>query len=245
MDDILDTLDRIGRALALEFAGQWGARLGGDVTVAPSGTAAGAGHLVSLPVEGPIAGPITLWIDAPGAAATARQAMALDRAPATDEIQSTLAAILAKACDALRARPDGAALVFGTPAFRAGGPARDAHTLFLAVPNVASCQVAVGGTQPPLPLPAPPADPRLDAVLDVDLPLVVRFGRAVMLLRTIADLGPGSVIDMARSPDEPVDLLVGDRLIARGEVVIVGGHYGVRVTELMEGRAAAAHLEAR
>jgi flagellar motor switch protein FliN/FliY len=40
------------------------------------------------------------------------------------------------------------------------------------------------------------------------------------------------VIDMARSPDDPVELLVGDRLIARGEVVIVGGNYGVRVTEL-------------
>ena len=60
---------------------------------------------------------------------------------------------------------------------------------------------------------------RLDAVLDVDLPLVVRFGRAVMPLRALADLGPGSVVDMGRSPDEPVELLVGDRLIARGEVV--------------------------
>lgn len=75
-------------------------------------------------------------------------------------------------------------------------------------------------------------DPRLDAVLDVDLPLVVRFGRAIMPLRALADLGPGSVIDMGRSPDEPVELLVGDRLIARGEVVIVGGNYGVRITEL-------------
>jgi flagellar motor switch protein FliN len=75
-------------------------------------------------------------------------------------------------------------------------------------------------------------DPRLDAVLDVDLPLVVRFGRAIMPLRSLADLGPGSVIDMGRSPDEPVELLVGDRLIARGEVVIVGGNYGVRITEL-------------
>ena len=69
-------------------------------------------------------------------------------------------------------------------------------------------------------------------MLDVELPLVVRFGRAVMPLRALADLGPGSIVDMARSPDEPVDLLVGDRLIGRGEVVIVGGNYGVRLTEL-------------
>ena len=89
-----------------------------------------------------------------------------------------------------------------------------------------------------------PPSPRLDAVMDVDLPLIVRFGRAVMPLRALADLGPGSVIDMGRSPDEPVELLVGERLVARGEVVIVGGNYGVRITELT-GNQAAVELEAR
>ena len=88
-------------------------------------------------------------------------------------------------------------------------------------------------------------DFRLDAVLDVDLPLVVRFGRAIMPLRALAELGPGSVIDMGRSPDEPVELLVGERLIARGEVVIVGGNYGVRITELAAGRPQPTGLEAR
>ena len=87
-------------------------------------------------------------------------------------------------------------------------------------------------------------DTRLDAVLDVELPLVVRFGRAVMPLRSLADLGPGSVIDMGRSPDEPVELLVGERLVARGEVVIVAGNYGVRITELT-GQQVATELEAR
>ena len=87
-------------------------------------------------------------------------------------------------------------------------------------------------------------DARLEAVLDVDLPLVVRFGRAVMPLRALAGLGPGSVVDMGRSPDEPVELLVGERLIARGEVVIVAGNYGVRITELMTARPHASELEA-
>lgn len=68
--------------------------------------------------------------------------------------------------------------------------------------------------------------------MDVDLPLTVRFGRTVMNLKTLSTLGPGSMVDMGRSPDEPVELLVGERLIARGEVVIVGGNYGVRVTEI-------------
>jgi flagellar motor switch protein FliN/FliY len=84
---------------------------------------------------------------------------------------------------------------------------------------------------------ATPPDARLEAVFDVDLPLVVRFGRAVMPLRALADLGPGSVIDMGRSPDEPVELLVGERVIARGEVVIVSGNYGVRITELTGGQS--------
>jgi flagellar motor switch protein FliN/FliY len=102
-------------------------------------------------------------------------------------------------------------------------------------------------TETPQPLSAVigqlPAETRLDAVLDVELPLVVRFGRAVMPLRALADLGPGSVIDMGRSPDEPVELLVGERIIARGEVVIVSGNYGVRITELTGQHAA--ELEAR
>ena len=78
----------------------------------------------------------------------------------------------------------------------------------------------------------------------MDLPLVVRFGRTVMPLRAVADLSPGSVVDMGRSPDELVELLVGERLIARGEVVIVGGNYGVRITELTGSRRSA-ELEAR
>jgi flagellar motor switch protein FliN/FliY len=52
------------------------------------------------------------------------------------------------------------------------------------------------------------------------------------------------VIDMGRSPDEPVELLVGERLVARGEVVIVAGNYGVRITELT-GQQVATELEAR
>jgi len=93
-----------------------------------------------------------------------------------------------------------------------------------------------------------PASDRLQAVLDVDLPLVVRFGSAVMPLRQLAGLGSGSTVDMNRSPDDPVELLVGDRVIARGEVVVVDGNYGVRITELTNQTrtaAPAAEAEAR
>jgi flagellar motor switch protein FliN/FliY len=79
----------------------------------------------------------------------------------------------------------------------------------------------------------PPGNPKLDVILDIDLPLTVRFGRREMPLHIITALGPGSVIDLGRSPDDPVDVLVSNQLVARGEVVMVGGNYGVRITDVM------------
>jgi flagellar motor switch protein FliN/FliY len=61
----------------------------------------------------------------------------------------------------------------------------------------------------------------------------VRFGRTELALQTLVRLGPGSVIDLHRSADEPVDVLVSGKVIARGEVVVVDGSYGVRVTEIV------------
>jgi flagellar motor switch protein FliN len=73
----------------------------------------------------------------------------------------------------------------------------------------------------------------LDVILDIDLPLSVRFGHAEMTLDALTKLGPGSMIELARSPDDPVELLVNGKLVARGEVVVVSGNYGVRVSEVV------------
>jgi flagellar motor switch protein FliN/FliY len=73
---------------------------------------------------------------------------------------------------------------------------------------------------------------RLDVILDIDLPVVVRFGHTELPIRTLSRLGPGSVIDLGRSPDDPVEVLVSNRVVARGEVVIVGGNYGVRILDV-------------
>ena len=73
----------------------------------------------------------------------------------------------------------------------------------------------------------------LDVVMDIELPLIVRFGEKDMTLQALTRLGPGSVIDLGRSPDEPVEVLINDRMVARGEVVAVGGNYGVRITEVL------------
>ena len=81
------------------------------------------------------------------------------------------------------------------------------------------------------PLATPPRN--LDVVLDIELPITVRFGETQMTLESLARLGPGSMIDLERSPDDPVDLLVNGRLVARGQVVVVSGCYGVRVNEVV------------
>jgi flagellar motor switch protein FliN/FliY len=70
-------------------------------------------------------------------------------------------------------------------------------------------------------------------ILDIDLPLSIRFGQTEMTLGELTSLGPGSVIDLGRAPEDPVDVLVHGRLVARGEVVVVSGNYGVRITDVI------------
>ena len=72
----------------------------------------------------------------------------------------------------------------------------------------------------------------LGVILDIDLPVVVRFAQANLTLQALARMGPGSVVRLERSPDDPVDVMVNGRVIARGQVVVVGGNYGVRITEV-------------
>jgi flagellar motor switch protein FliN/FliY len=74
---------------------------------------------------------------------------------------------------------------------------------------------------------------RLDILLDIDLPVVVRFGTTDMPLRALTKLGPGSIVDLGRSPDDPVEVLVSERVVAYGEVVVVGGNYGVRILDVV------------
>jgi len=85
---------------------------------------------------------------------------------------------------------------------------------------------------------------RIEVILDIDLPVVVRFGRTDLPLRTLTRLGPGSVIDLGRSPDEPVEVMVSNRVVARGEVVIVGGNYGIRIIDVVSPSERMAWVEA-
>jgi flagellar motor switch protein FliN/FliY len=85
--------------------------------------------------------------------------------------------------------------------------------------------------------PAPDANgngSNLDLLLDVELDANLRFGQREMLLREILELRPGSVVELNRQLQEPAELLVGGRIIARGEVVIVDGNYGLRITDIVQ-----------
>lgn len=72
----------------------------------------------------------------------------------------------------------------------------------------------------------------LKLVMDVELNLTLRFGQRQMPLREVLELGSGSVVELDRMVDEPVELLLDGKLIARGEAVVVDGNYGLRVTEI-------------
>lgn len=72
----------------------------------------------------------------------------------------------------------------------------------------------------------------IDRLLDVELDVVVRFGMTNIPLRDVVRMGIGTMIELNRAIDEPVELLVNGRQLARGEVVVVDGYYGVRITEI-------------
>ena len=238
------TVDTVVRALAEELASSLGGRLGGAATSALGEFAPDAGWLASAELRGAAQGRASVWFGHESAQALARVALKTD-APAGDAAAGWIRDLVSRALTGLVTRPafDGVDMGAVTVAAGTAPAAAQAFELFVdgkpvsalvlhAVLSGSAASVAIG-------------DARLEAVLDVDLPLVVRFGRAIMPLRALADLAPGSVVDMGRSPDDPVDLLVGERVIARGEVVIVSGNYGVRITELMNGAGQLTDMEAR
>jgi flagellar motor switch protein FliN len=72
----------------------------------------------------------------------------------------------------------------------------------------------------------------LALLMDVQLPVSIRFGETEMILEEIVKLGIGSVIELNSGIDQPVDLVVNNRILARGEIVTVDGFYGIRITEI-------------
>jgi flagellar motor switch protein FliN len=79
---------------------------------------------------------------------------------------------------------------------------------------------------------APPSK-TLELLLDVDLPVSVSFGRTRIPVKDILKLTTGSIVELNRSVSEPVEVIVNNCTVARGEVVVVEGNYGVRIHQII------------
>ena len=73
----------------------------------------------------------------------------------------------------------------------------------------------------------------LDLILDIPLTVAVELGRSEMLINDLLQLGQGSVIELTKLVGEPLEVLVNQKLVARGEVVVVNEKFGVRLTDIV------------
>lgn len=79
----------------------------------------------------------------------------------------------------------------------------------------------------------PGSNDSLNFVMDVPVELTIELGRKTARIGEILRLGPGSILELSKVNGEPLDVYVNDRLIARGEAVVIGERYGIRLTEVV------------
>ncbi|HUJ49271.1 MAG TPA: flagellar motor switch protein FliN [Bryobacteraceae bacterium] len=101
---------------------------------------------------------------------------------------------------------------------------------FLSVPPPAHERVEAPRPIAPAPAPLPNS---IDLLLDVELPVSVSFGRAQLALKDVIKLTTGSIVELNRSVSEPVEVIVNNCVIARGEVVVVEGNFGIRIKQVI------------
>ncbi len=244
-------------ALAREFSSVAASLLGATPASAPADIAGEPRWVVRLAVSGVATGSIFLALGDDDARRLAKGVMGLDTDPPDAAVADTVLELTGQAASALGQSPEGTGLTFGAEAAtpgdlpvapRAGfsvdfgewsgvllvaGEARvpdeaDDARAAASAPGVASESAA---PMPVVPMTSAPRN--LDVILDIDLPIAVRFGETELTLQALTRLGPGSIIDLERSPDDPVDVLISGKVVARGEVVVVVGNYGVRITEVV------------
>lgn len=73
----------------------------------------------------------------------------------------------------------------------------------------------------------------LDFILDIPLEISVELGRTSMLIHELLQLGPGSVIELDKLAGEPMEILVNEKLVARGEVVVIKDKFAIRLTDIV------------
>jgi flagellar motor switch protein FliN len=256
-----DIIDRF----PAELAGVVAAMSDVPTTSAAGTDAPGVGYLVTVVASEGGEGALKIHIDRDGAGRLAQRILASSGAPSEPEVIDALRDVCLRAASAVverrrlgrpRVVVESVESLSSTPA--GAGPAL-AEIRCQDEPT--AVRLALWGTlvigDAPQPAPqlhaARPAtasplatsidSPDVDVILDMELPLVVRFGRTEMTLKSLASLAPGAVIDLGRSPDDPVEVLVSNKVVARGEVVTVGGSYGVRITDIISPAERARHME--
>ena len=95
-----------------------------------------------------------------------------------------------------------------------------------AVPETATSQIAPAANS------GSGFQANIDMLMDVPLTVTIELGRTEMSLKQALELNQGSVIELSRLAGDPIDVFVNERLIARGEVVVVDDKFAVRITEL-------------
>jgi flagellar motor switch protein FliN len=75
---------------------------------------------------------------------------------------------------------------------------------------------------------------QLDRIFDLSVPVTVELGRTTLSVQDLLQLGPGAVVELERSADAPVELFVHGKCVARGQIVVVDGYYGIRITSLRD-----------
>ncbi len=118
----------------------------------------------------------------------------------------------------------GAALAAAGAQASAGAPGAGAPTDAPAGAGAAGASSGVGVSHPVQ---------SLDFILDIPLKVTVELGRSKMAIRDILQLAQGSVVELSKFAGEPLEVLVNEKLIARGEVVVVNEKFGIRLTDII------------
>jgi flagellar motor switch protein FliN len=241
-------------ALVRELAAAIEAVGGAPVPVSPGAGLSDAGWNVSLSVTGSLRGIVRLSLGAEGVTSVLQVVLGPDADTSDGAAADLLRELTGQAIGSLCLKEPFAKASVAIGSVERGTTASDQTTVFalgigdhvleIAGGSTLEAMVPVSSPAPAAPAVAPPKPAaraggvtgvptaNLDVVLDIELPLSIRFGSTAMSIRSLSTLGPGSIVDMGRSPDDPVEVLVCGRVIARAEVVIVGGNYGIRITDL-------------
>ena len=236
-----------------ELASVIGALLEKPAASSPGELAPGAGYLVTLGATGAGQGTLSVYLESEGAEALTQLMLAADEAPSETAVIESVKDVCGQAAASVveHGRLPDVRLTVDDVQNVTEVPSDSASSNQIVVgSDELTVRVALWGTleivdAPPSAGPLRPGadSPALDVILDMDLPLAVRFGQAELPMKRLVALAPGSVIDLGRSPDEPVDILVSNRVIARGEVVVVAGYFGVRITDVVNPAARVRAME--